>query len=91
MDRAAYAGALGAAVHGQRSVIVVRFSELTEGDRFVASQRLWTKLGSDTARAHGAQSVALGLRGYGYTGDPVCSFEQADSVVFVPPHAGAAA
>ncbi len=51
----------------------------------MAARRLWTKLSAETARAHSSEALALGMRGYGYAGDPVCSFEQADSVVFVPP------
>lgn len=51
----------------------------------MASRRLWTKLSAETARAHSSEALALGIRGYGHVGDPVCSFEPADSVVFVPP------
>jgi hypothetical protein len=62
----------------------IRFRDLMEGDRFTAHGTLWTKLGPVTARKHGQAGIELGLKGYGYVGDSICSFGKEDSVVFVP-------
>jgi hypothetical protein len=63
----------------------VEFDKLWCGDRFVAFGALWTKLDADTARKHSAASRGLQMRGVGYIGDAVCSFNPSDIVVFVPP------
>lgn len=62
----------------------VRFGELAIGDRFFVIGLMWTKLGTRTAREHSPASRALGAEGYGYHGDPVCSFDEDDCVTFVP-------
>lgn len=60
------------------------FDDLTPGDRFMAVGSLWTKLDGDAARKHGPQSIELGADGFGYIGDPLCSFERNDPIDFVP-------
>jgi len=63
----------------------VKFSDLAIGDRFLCFSALWTKIDYSSARKHGAESIALGKRGYGYIGGSFCSFEQNEAVVFVSP------
>ena len=64
----------------------IHFDVLAPGDRFRSSNgTLWTKLDAETARKHSSSSLDMVDRGYGYHGDPVCSFEDGDAVVFVPP------
>lgn len=70
---------------------VTKFSELWAGDRFRANGALWSKLDHETARKHSMESLQLGVRGAGYMGDPLCSFEAGDSVIFVDPTDGGAA
>ena len=64
------------------------FADLWVGDRFNAHGSMWTKLGHETARQHSPRAVELGLRGYGYIGDTICSFEPENAVEFVPPTLG---
>lgn len=63
----------------------LRFEQLTEGDRFLTTDSLWTKLNSTSARKHSCESRGLGNKGNGYDDDPVCSFDADDVVAFVPP------
>ena len=65
----------------------MRFDELWVGDRFVAYDALWTKIGHGCARKHGKESMVLGDSGHGYRGDTLCSFESEDDVRFLPPNA----
>lgn len=64
------------------------FAELTAGDRFKAHGAVWTKLSGGRsegiARKHGEASCQLGLQGFGYIGDSVCSFDSTDPVEFLP-------
>jgi hypothetical protein len=67
-------------------------SKLCTGDRFIALGALWTYLDltDDSgrwciARKHSAASIELGERGYGYTGNAICSFKLTSRVEFVPP------
>jgi hypothetical protein len=67
---------------------MMRFGDLWSGDRFICYETLWTKIDREYARKHSVGSISLGSRGYGYTGDTICSFDQDDLVdEFVPPNA----
>jgi hypothetical protein len=68
------------------SCSVVRFDQLTAGDRFEALGRLWTKIDCDVARKHSEASLMRGAKGYGYIGDSLCSFDPQDVVSFVAPN-----
>lgn len=71
---------------------IVKFSDLTGGDRFkrldVKDQpvpnEVWTKLYAGTARRHGPEETRWGGLSFGYIGSAVCSFEVDDRVLFIP-------
>jgi hypothetical protein len=60
----------------------VKFSELTDGELFLAYGSLWTKLDEGIARRHPKAAIELGERGFGYHGS-ICSFEATEIVEFV--------
>ncbi|NVL49881.1 hypothetical protein F2S72_09025 [Pseudomonas syringae pv. actinidiae] len=62
----------------------LRFDKLAEGDRFLTTESLWTKLNPTQARHHSSKSRGLGSEGNGYD-DPVCYFDADDVVAYVPP------
>lgn len=64
--------------------MLIKFEELTVGDRFNALNTIWTKLSATTARKHSTTSIELGSKGYGYIGDSICSFELEERVEFLP-------
>lgn len=63
----------------------VTFGDLAPGDRFKAHGTLWTKLSHETARRHTPDSRELEECGWGYHGDPVCSFRLGEQIAFIPP------
>jgi hypothetical protein len=73
----------------------VAVSKLTQGDRFLWRDTLYTWLKPDhsiasrkwiIARKHGPDSIRLGMRGYGYNGDSIVAFPWRTRVEFVPPN-----
>nr|WP_192963426.1 hypothetical protein [Pseudomonas fluorescens]CEK42259.1 hypothetical protein PQBR57_0306 [Pseudomonas fluorescens SBW25] len=63
----------------------MRFDALANGDRFLTTDSLWTKLNDTSARKHSRQSRELGNEGYGHDSDQACSFDADDIVAFVRP------
>ena len=71
---------------------IVKFSDLTGGDRFQRIDgndnpykgEVWTKLYAGTARRHGPEETRWGSLSYGYIGSATCSFEVDERVLFIP-------
>ena len=71
---------------------IVKFSDLTGGDRFKrldskdqpVQNEVWTKLYAGTARRHGPEETRWGGLSFGYIGSAACSFEVDDRVLFIP-------
>lgn len=63
----------------------MRFDALADGDRFLTTDSLWTKLNETSARKHSRKSRELGNEGYGDSSDEPYSFDADDIVAFVRP------
>lgn len=63
----------------------VRFDALADGDRFLTTDSLWTKLNDTSARKHSRESRDLGNEGYGDNSDQASSFDADAIVAFVRP------
>ena len=100
--RAAYSGAGASIQLTERAALaelnrlldaaLTPVSKLIPGDRFFCESCLWTvvntfKGGDRLSRKHTPESIALADKGYGYTGDTLCSFSGETMVLFVPPGA----